>query len=171
MNKNGKIDKNEVREFIRNSSPGTKFYFGADSERMKIDGKWYADYTLVIVAHLNGRNGGHLFAEMVREPDFDRKFNRPALRLMNEVYKISELFLEFKEDLAEHEYEIHLDVNKDKKFGSSCIVDEAIGYVRGVCGCTPEVKPKAWAASFGADRARELGLARLPTDEELKAQA
>lgn len=159
-----RIDIPTVREYIKNSSEGTKFYFGADSERTKINGAWYADYTIVIVAHLNGCNGGHMFAEIVRERDWDRKFNRPSMRLMTEVHKVSDLFLQFKDVLTEHDYEIHVDINKDERFGSSCVVQEAIGYIRGVCGIYPCIKPDAWAASFAADRARDLGYVRLGSE-------
>lgn len=156
-----RINVDEVQEFIRNSSEKTKFYFGADSERFKKDGVWWADYTLVIIAHLNGCNGGHVWAEIVRERDWDRKFNRPSLRLMTEVHKLSELFLQFKESLSEREYEIHLDINPDERYGSSCVVQEAIGYVRGVCGIHPQLKPNAFAASFCADRAKDLGFVTI----------
>ena len=68
-----KLDLNEVREFIEAQSPETKIYIGCDSERMKIDKVWYADYITAIVVHINGNNGCKLFGEVVRERDYDQK--------------------------------------------------------------------------------------------------
>ena len=62
-----KIDINEVKEFIEAQSPDTKIYIGADSARFLIDGDWYADYTLAIVVHINGKNGCKIFGEVQTE--------------------------------------------------------------------------------------------------------
>jgi predicted RNase H-related nuclease YkuK (DUF458 family) len=42
---------------------------------------------------------------------------------------------------------------------SSCVVQQAIGYIRGTCNVIPMVKPQAFAASYAADRLRGLSLA------------
>jgi len=36
----------EVKEFILAQGPETKIYLGTDSERVRVDGVWYADYAL-----------------------------------------------------------------------------------------------------------------------------
>jgi hypothetical protein len=41
-------------------------------------------------------------------------------------------------------------------FGSSCVVGEAIGYIKGMCNVVPFVKPKAFAATYCADRLKEI---------------
>ena len=38
-----KINIEEVRAFIESQTPETKIYLGCDSERLRIDGDWYAD--------------------------------------------------------------------------------------------------------------------------------
>lgn len=53
-------------------------------------------------------------------------------------------------------YEVHLDINPNKVHGSSCVINEAIGYIKGTCNVIPLVKPNAFAASFAADRGMEL---------------
>jgi predicted RNase H-related nuclease YkuK (DUF458 family) len=40
--------------------------------------------------------------------------------------------------------------------GSSCVVQQAVGYIRGMCNVTPMVKPEAFAASYAADRLKEI---------------
>ena len=49
-----------------------------------------------------------------------------------------------------------LDINPDEIHGSSCVVQQAIGYIRGTCNVVPLVKPQAFAASYCADRYKEV---------------
>ena len=146
----------EVKEFIANSSESTKIYFGADSSKFKSKGKWNATYTVVVVIHKDGCKGAKVFGYSETEPDYDKKFSRPAYRLMNETYKVSELFLVLTDFIGDREVEIHLDINPDEMHGSSCALHQAIGYVKGMCGIEPKVKPCAFAASYAADRAGNL---------------
>ena len=151
-----KLNLDEVKTFIEAQTPETKIYLGCDSERVKIDGKWYADYVLAIVVHINGNNGCKLFGEVQRERDWDQKASRPSTRLMTEVYKVSELYLKLEEVLDGREVEVHLDINPDEMYGSSCVISQAVGYIKGVCNVIPFVKPDAFAASYAADRFKSL---------------
>jgi hypothetical protein len=141
-----------VKDFIKESSDDSKIYFGADSERFKKDGKWFARYTVVVVVHKDGKHGAKVFGYSESEPDYDKKFNRPSYRMMNEVYKVSELFLELTDTIGNKHCEIHLDINPNELHGSSCALHQAIGYIKGVHGINPKVKPEAFAASYAADK-------------------
>ena len=147
-----KLDLDRVKEFIRTQSPETKIYLGSDSERVLIKGVWYADYAMAVVVHIDGCHGCKIFGEVVRERDYDQKSNRPSMRLMNEVYKVSELFCSLQDVLVDHHVEVHLDINPNEMYGSSCVINQAIGYIKGTCNVVPMVKPKAFAASYAADR-------------------
>ena len=151
-----KINLKEVKAFIESQTPETKIYLGCDSERVRVDGKWYADYVLAIVVHINGNNGCKLFGEVQRERDWDQKESKPALRLMTEVYKVSELYLKLSEVLEGREVEVHLDISPNEQHGSSCVISQAVGYIKGVCNVIPFVKPEAFAASYAADRFKSL---------------
>jgi predicted RNase H-related nuclease YkuK (DUF458 family) len=151
-----KLDLDEIKQFIEAQSPSTKIYIGADSERFRVDGRWYADYITVVVVHIDGCHGCKIFGEVQRELDYDQKKSKPAMRLMNEVYKVSELFQNLAEVLEDRYVEVHLDINPDEMYGSSCVVTQAIGYIKGTCNVTPMVKPKAFAASYAADRFKGL---------------
>lgn len=151
-----KMNLQEVKDFIRAQSPSTKVYIGADSERFKMEGKWHADYTLAVVVHIDGNHGCKIFGEVQRELDYDQKKSKPAMRLMNEVYKVSALFQELAEVLEDRYVEVHLDINPDMRFGSSCVVQQAIGYIKGTCNVVPMVKPRAFAASYAADRLKHV---------------
>jgi len=151
-----KLNLNEVKEFIGNQSPQTKVYIGCDSERVMINNEWWADYILAIVVHIDGKHGCKLFGEVIQERDFDQKQNRPRMRLMNEVYKVSDLYLRLSDVIIDREVEVHLDINPSELHGSNCVINEAIGYIRGTCNVIPMIKPKAFAASYAADRFKEL---------------
>ena len=151
-----KFNVAEVKEFLASQGPDTKVYLGADSERIRVDGVWYADYALAVVVHIDGRHGCKIFGFVDRELDYDHKKSKPAMRLMNEVYKVSDLFQELADVLEDYHVEVHLDLNKSDEFGSSCVVQQAIGYIKGTCNMTPMVKPDAPAASFCADRLKRI---------------
>jgi len=154
-----KINLEEVKNFIEKQSAETKIYIGCDSERFKIDKVWYADYVLAIVIHIDGKHGCKLFGEVYREKDYDQKQNRPRFRLMNEVYRVSELYLKLADVLEGRDVEVHLDINPSELHGSNCVINEAIGYIRGTCNVIPMVKPQAFAASYAADRLKTLNMA------------
>lgn len=150
------IDIDEVKDFILKQSPETKIYIGADSERFVIGDQWYADYTLAVVVHIDGKHGCKVFGEVHRERDYDQKRDRPRMRLMTEVYKIAELYHKLHDILEDRDVQIHLDINPNEMHGSSCVINEAVGYIRGMCNVVPMVKPKAWAASYCADRLKHI---------------
>jgi predicted RNase H-related nuclease YkuK (DUF458 family) len=154
-----KFNFDEIKNFIDKQTPQTKIYLGCDSERFRLNEEWYADYILAIVVHMNANNGCKIFGEIQRERDFDQKQNKPRYRLMNEVYKVSELYLKLADVLDNRDVEVHLDINPSESFGSSCVVNEAIGYIRGTCNVIPMIKPKAFAASYAADRYKYLKIA------------
>jgi predicted RNase H-related nuclease YkuK (DUF458 family) len=146
------INIEEVKAFILAQSPETKIYLGADSERSRINGVWYADYTVAVVVHIDGCHGCKIFGEFNREKDYDQRKDKPTLRLMQEVYKVSEMFHKLADVIEDRHVEVHLDINLDQRYGSSCVVQQAIGYIKGTCNVEPMVKPNAFAASYAADR-------------------
>lgn len=129
----------------------TKIYIGTDSVRFKKNGRWFAKYASVCVVHMNGKNGCKVFKHQSVEPDYDVKKNRPALRLMNEVMKSCELYLQLIAFIDGFDCSIHLDINPDPMHGSSCVATQAAGYVLGVTGVEPCLKPDSFAASFAGD--------------------
>jgi predicted RNase H-related nuclease YkuK (DUF458 family) len=151
-----KIDVAEVERYVKDLGPETRIYLGADSERFKLNKVWWAEYTTVVVVHINGNNGCKIFGEMDRERDYDQRYNRPSMRLMNEVYRVSELFQRLAPVLVDRPVEVHLDINPNEMHGSSCVVQQAIGYIRGTCNVIPMVKPQAFAASYAADRLKSV---------------
>lgn len=151
-----KIDPAQVKAFV-DANPNSRMYIGCDSERVSVNNVWYADYASVVVVHIGGLHGCKVFGQVERERDFDQNKGRPRMRLMNEVYKVSQLYLDlmaqFDEDI---DVQIHLDINPNELYGSSCVVNEAIGYVRAMTNVVPLVKPHGFAATHCADRLKTL---------------
>lgn len=152
------INEQELRDFMAKMTPETKVYFGCDSERLLINGKWYADYITVIVVHINGCNGCKIFGQVTREPDYDSDASKPFQRMMTEARLVAELHTKFKDVFEDFEVYIHLDCNPKKTAGSSVAAEAAAGYVKGVTQVQPILKPLAFAASYAADRAKEVGV-------------
>lgn len=150
------MDLEVVREYIRNCSQTTSFYLGADSERYKRNGIWMADFTSVVVCHLDSCHGGKVFGEIETARDFDQRMAKPSMRLLGEVHRVAELFEKLKDVLADRNVEVHLDLNSKKIHASNAVVAEALGYIKGMCGIDAQLKPNAWAGSYVADRFSEV---------------
>ena len=143
---------NQAKDELSKISKNTKVYFGVDSKRHKRNGEWFASYTGVVVLHIDGKHGCKIIHETVTERDYDSKPGRPSMRLMNEVYKVCELYLALEEFVPDQEnVEIHLDINPQKEHGSSIVVSQALGYVLGMTQHDAKIKPVAVAASYAAD--------------------
>lgn len=154
--RNSKISKEEVLSFLETCELTSTIYIGTDSERFKLDGKWYADYTTVLVVHINGNKGCRIFAQVEREADFDQHASKPFNRMMGEVYRSAALYQKFKDLLYDYEIEIHCDISRLEDAGSNVAAKAAIGYIQGTCNVIPFLKPESFAASYGADRAKKL---------------
>jgi predicted RNase H-related nuclease YkuK (DUF458 family) len=74
--KNFNVD--EVKKFLATQGPDTKVYLGTDSERVRVNGVWYPDYTLAVVVHIDGRHGCKIFGFVDRELDYDHKKSKPT---------------------------------------------------------------------------------------------
>lgn len=141
----------ELVELLANLSTDTKVYLGCDSVRNKKNGISYANFATVCIVHKNGSNGCKIFANRSTEVDYDVKADRPKMRMMMEVQKVCELYNQLIPFIDGYDVEIHLDINVDPKHGSNCAAKEAAGYVMGMTGQEPKLKPDSFAASFGAD--------------------
>ena len=141
----------EMVELLYDLDENTKIYLGCDSVRFKKDGRRYAKFATVAVVHMNGKNGCRVFRHKSVEPDYDMKSSRPSMRLMNEVQKVCELYVQLAPFIDSFPIEIHLDVNVDPKHGSNCVAQQAAGYVISMTGIEPKLKPDAFSSSFAAD--------------------
>ena len=141
----------DMVDLLLTLSKDTKIYLGCDSVRYFKNGNAYGRFATVAIVHKDGNKGCKIFSNVSYEPDYDLKKDRPKMRMLNEVRKVCELYTQLAPFNDEYDIEIHLDINMDPKHGSNCAASEAAGYVLGVTGIEPKLKPESWAASFGAD--------------------
>lgn len=142
----------EAKQAIMESSPTSSVYIGCDSVRFKKNGKWFARYATVVVLHMNSRNGCKLFYKEDVLPDFGRKTESLTQRLLSEAHFAIEVATQIIEVIGDRHLEIHLDINPDPLHKSNQAAVQASGYVLGVTGIKPMIKPEAFAAMFAADR-------------------
>ncbi len=142
----------EMVDLLISLDSETKIYLGCDSVRyINKQNRQMGRFATVAIVHMNGKNGCRIFSNITHELDYDLKANRPKMRMMKEVQKVCELYNQLAPFIDEFAVEIHLDINTDPKHGSNCAANEAAGYVLGMTGIEPKLKPESWAASFGAD--------------------
>lgn len=146
MDREKEIEK--LKSAIAESSKETKVYVGCDSKRYS-DGR--VKYATVVILHINGNNGCNMFSFIDNENDYN-KANNPKMRLVGEAYKAVDLASKIMDVVGDRHFELHLDLNSNPKYKSNTAVKEALGYVIGVLGLDPKLKPYAWASSTAADR-------------------
>jgi predicted RNase H-related nuclease YkuK (DUF458 family) len=137
----------KARDAIAASSPHSAVYIGCDSIRFKKGGRWFAKYSVVVILHMDQRHGCKLFHKSEIQPDYGNL----RMRLMTEVGYAVETALELVDVIGDRVFQVHLDINPDEKHKSYVALKEAQGYVRGVMGFDPHVKPDGFAATHAAD--------------------
>lgn len=148
------LDIQAARDFITASSQSTSIYLGCDSRRYKQNGKWFADYARVICVHKDSCHGCKVFADIVKLPDYGPEVSKKVAirsRLLKEVEIVIGLFDEMWDSIGGRNLEIHIDINTKPEAMSTMVHDEAFGWIKGVTGISPVMKPDAYAAMFAAD--------------------
>lgn len=137
----------ELQEAIQNSSKTTKIYVGSDSKRNKAGRVRFAT---IAILHIDGKHGGQVFSFIDHDMDYSPNKN-PRMRLVMEAYRAADLAAAILPHVGERDIEIHLDLNSNPDYQSNTAIREAAGYVLGMTGIEPKVKPHGWAASHAAD--------------------
>jgi len=124
-----------------------KFYTGCDSQVHNDKVR----YITAIVLYRQGKGGLVYYNKDITD------YNNipPKKRLWNEVIKAVDISMKLDNDLLiEHGLcveEVHTDLNYDKKYLSSEIVNQCLGYIKSM-GFHGYCKPLSWASSKVADR-------------------
>jgi len=142
-----KFDIDYIKDFI-NKHKESKIYLGVDSQRKGTIVK----YATVVIIHYEGNHGAKIFVDLHKDNVKDSDLSKPFNRMMREVELIAELYAKLEDVLFDKDFEIHLDVNPEKGFGSNVAYAAARGYIWGVIGVEPVCKPHAFAASCAADK-------------------
>lgn len=150
-----KFNISEIKEYIQNN-PDAKIFIGCDSQKvsnkkrkkLKIKEK-SARFVTAVVVYQKDKN--KIFWEVSREKDIDVLPGKPFNRMMNETYKVADITLQLMDVLIDRDFEIHLDISKKEYNGSNCAMGAAMGYIWGVIGVEPILKPDSWVASTVSD--------------------
>lgn len=134
----------KAKEAISKSSRESSIYIGCDS--LRIPKRNIAEFSTVIVLHVDSKHGCKVFHNKVSIPDYGNM----RMRLLSEVGLALEAFYAIEEVVEGRKLEIHLDVNPDPKHASNIVTKEALGWVRGL-GLEARIKPDSFAASTAAD--------------------
>lgn len=144
----------KAREAIRSSSESSSVYIGCDSQVFSRRGKFYSDYSTVVILHRDSRHGCKIFHNSITVPYYGEPGKNDGsmeARLLAEVGYALEAYDSIKDVIENRKLEIHLDVNPDPCYKSSKITSQAIGWIRGM-GLEAKIKPDAPAASYAADQ-------------------
>jgi predicted RNase H-related nuclease YkuK (DUF458 family) len=135
-----------------------KVCIGTDSQRR---GRGYRFATVIVISTEEDLGGGVTVGRggiVLGTNYFTDKYkkNKAAVkeRMLFEVSKSIDVAYNIAPLLDKYyiPLEIHADINPDIKWESSKALQDAVGYILGM-GYDFKVKPEAWAASKGADRA------------------
>ena len=141
----------EIKEYLDNVEENSKIYLGSDSVKYKKGRGWYARYTIVLVVHIGQKHGCKVFNYTEKDRVYD-SFTKSRMTLMTETYKLAECYLALADVLEAFDVEVHLDLNSDPNHFSNKVVQEAVGYIRGVTGVeVVKIKPESQCASHCAD--------------------
>ena len=136
------FNREEIEKSILNSSLESSIYIGCDSQVIK--GK--TDFVTVLIVHFDTKHGAKIFYQRHSEK------RRMAMveRLWKEVELVANLAVEYAPMIEPRHLSVHLDLNPDKRHRSNTIIQEAVGYIRGL-GFDVQVKPDAFASSHASD--------------------
>lgn len=137
-----KLDKGEVERAIRNSCKDTAIYVACDSNRFKRK----TLFGVVVVLLKNGVGEGSVFAEKI----WSKTRMDINTRLLKEVEYTIKCAQWVQDYIDGRDLEIHLDINPDYRHLSHKVMNQAVGWVKGV-GFDVKVKPESWAAHAAAD--------------------
>lgn len=141
------FDVEQIAKEIRQSSPTTAVYIGCDSKVYAEKRTKYIAFATVVILHKDGQHGAKIFKSISTGHRMEMK-----QRLMKEAELAIDIGYKLVDDIGDRPFQIHLDINPDPKYASHACVKEATGYVLGMFGFKPILKPDAWASSSVSDR-------------------
>lgn len=142
------LDWSKAREAIEASPIDSSIYIGCDSLRYRDgNGKGKARYSIVVIVHKSSRSGASIFHNTFVLDDFGHLKQRLDAEVGFVVSTASELL----DSIGKRRFELHLDINPDPKHKSNIAMKEAVGWVMGMFGKPPILKPDSFAATHAAD--------------------
>lgn len=123
---------------------GARIFVGADSVKEQKDCIF-----VVTVCIYNPGAGGRYYFNRFRQPS--KTFPSLRARIFQEAGEAIQTTLEILNEIPDAPVEIHLDVNRDKKYATGTFSDQIVGYAKSI-GVDCKIKPDSWASSGIADK-------------------
>lgn len=159
--KNKAFNYDDIRKAISECSEESAVYIGCDSQRIcksEMGFPFIRVYVTCVIIHYDSNKGASIFKSVDYQYDYDQL----RITLNTEAQLAIDSAMELKDSIGGRGFEIHLDINPDKRFKSSQVIQEAMGYVYGMLGIKAKIKPEAFAASTAADHfAKKKGTRRM----------
>lgn len=141
------IDFDELKKEILSTSPETSIYVGCDSQIIKqTKTKGFTRFITCVVIHYDTKHGGKAFFQDVRE----MRIIPLRERLLKEVYSAVGVALEIVDVVGDRNFECHIDIASDPRWGSNIVHKEATSYVK-ANGLVVKSKPYSFCASAICD--------------------
>lgn len=137
-----KLNYAVLREDILGTPETSSVYIGCDSKSLS----GHTLFGLVVIIHIESSRGGRCYAE---KTSVNRKMDIKE-RLIKEVELSINCAFEIHDVIGPRNFEIHMDINPDRRFKSHALVGQATGYVSAQ-GFDFRIKPHAFAATTAAD--------------------
>jgi predicted RNase H-related nuclease YkuK (DUF458 family) len=142
-----KIDFEDLKKQISETSMNTSIYVGCDSQIIKqTKTKGFTRFITCVVIHYETKHGGKAFFQDVRE----YRVIPLKERLLKEVYSAVGVALEIVDAVGDRNFECHIDIASDPRWGSNIVHKEAVSYVR-ANGLNVKSKPYSFTASAICD--------------------
>jgi predicted RNase H-related nuclease YkuK (DUF458 family) len=141
------IDFEDLKKQISETSMNTSIYVGCDSQIIKqTKTKGFTRFITCVVIHYETKHGGKAFFQDVRE----YRVIPLKERLLKEVYSAVGVALEIVDAVGDRNFECHIDIASDPRWGSNIVHKEAVSYVR-ANGLNVKSKPYSFTASAICD--------------------
>ena len=144
---------NTAKELIQRSTGECSVYVGCDSKVFCQSGKnKVVKYHVTVWIHRNSKNGAYcVYKDFVTEPFYGNRSDINQ-RLLKEAELAAVVAAEIKQSVGNRTFQVHLDISSDDVNKSNQSYKAAEGYVYGIAGIKPNMKPDAPAASYACDR-------------------
>jgi predicted RNase H-related nuclease YkuK (DUF458 family) len=123
---------------------GSRIFVGADSMKEQKDCTF-----VVTVCIYNPGAGGRYYFNRFKQPT--KTFPTLRARIFQEAAEAIDVSLQLLAEIPGAPLEIHLDVNRDKRYETGKFSEQVVGYARSI-GVECRIKPDSWASSDIADK-------------------
>jgi predicted RNase H-related nuclease YkuK (DUF458 family) len=139
---------------------GHRIFVGCDSVKEQKDCTF-----VVTVCIYNPGAGGRYYFKRFREPT--KTFPSLRMRIFREASEAIDVTLTILSVIPNAPVEIHLDVNRDKRYATGSFSDQVVGYAKSI-GVDCKIKPDSWASSGIADKHTRARFTRTRLNQKIE---